>query len=413
MTAVSAPDRRIAHDDPVLRYRGAVSLERGAGWTAPWRLPYREAALYLPEGGTGRAALPSGVRVTFRTDSPFLHCRYQADPPPRLNGPAERARLDVVCAGRAPVTVDLRETGEDAEFRVDGLPGTMGTVALWLPYYHRFRLRSLTVAGDAAVRREDEDGRPRWVHYGSSVSQGRGAASPSRAWAALVARRAGWDLTSLALGAACCLQPMTARLMRDLPADLLTMCVGVNVQSLGSHNRDSLLAALVGFVRTVREGHPDTPFAVMSSIVAPERERVPGPSGLTMRECRAQVRRAVELLRAHGDEHLHYLDGLEVFGPGCTRLMLEPEGTDRLHPAPGGHPVLASRFLAVLRRGGCVPAAERRSPAPAAAGAPAAPPARGLITAVPSRTVGAPRGAPVVGTDGPRSTEHEKRGERT
>lgn len=363
MTAASAPDRRIAHDDPVLRYRGAVSLERGPGWTAPWRLPHREAALYLPEGGTGRAAMPSGVRVTFRTDSPFLRCRYQADPPPRLNGPPERARLDVVCPGRAPSTVELAETGRDSEFRLDGLPGVLTTVQLWLPFYHHFRLRGLSVAADAVVERDDDGGLPRWVHYGSSVSQGRGAASPSRAWAALVARRAGWDLTSLALGAACCLQPMTARLMRELPADLLTMCVGVNVQSLGSHNRDSLTAALIGFVRTVREGHPHTPFAVMSSIVAPERERVPGPSGLTMRDCRAQVRRAVELLRAHGDGALHYIDGLEVFGPGCTRLMLEPEGGDRLHPAPGGHPVFASRFLTVLRRAGCVPAAGRLSAA--------------------------------------------------
>ena len=71
-----------------------------------------------------------------------------------------------------------------------------------------------------------------------------------------MSRHAGWDLTSLALGAACCLQPMTARLMRDLPAELLTVCVGINIQALGSHNHDTLASALVGFVRTVREGHP-------------------------------------------------------------------------------------------------------------------------------------------------------------
>ncbi|MBH5333555.1 G-D-S-L family lipolytic protein [Streptomyces pactum] len=355
MAAAGAAERRIAHDDPVLRHRGAVSLERGPGWTAPWRLPHHEAELYLPEGGTGRAAMPSGVRITFRTDSPSLRCRYQADPPPRLDGPPEWARLDVVCAGRAPVTVELAETGRDEEFRVAGLPGTMTTVELWLPFYHRFRLRGLSVAAGAAVE-PDRDDPPRWLHCGSSVSQGRGAASPSRTWAALVARRRGWDLTSLALGASDCLQPMTARLMRELPAELITLCVGVNAQALGSHNRDSLVSALVGFVRTVREGHPHTPFGVMSPIVAPERERVPGPSGMTMRECRARVRRAVELLRDHGDHALYHLDGMEVFGASCTGLMLEPAGGDRLHPAPAGHPVFAARFATVLRRAGCVPA---------------------------------------------------------
>ncbi|MEU9790338.1 SGNH/GDSL hydrolase family protein [Streptomyces sparsogenes] len=362
---------RVAHDDPRLRYRGAVSLQRGPGWTAPWRLPHTEAALYLPEGGLGRAAMPSGVRVVLRTDSTVLTCRYQADPAPRLNGPPEVARLDVLCEGRHTATVELETHGGDAEFRVENLPGRPGkpaTVELWLPFYHQFRLCGLTLDAGAAVEPDDAGERPRWVHYGSSISQGRGAASPSRTWAALVARRAGWELTSLALGAACQLQPMTARLMRDLPAELLTVCVGINIQALGSHNRDSLASALVGFVRTVREGHPTTPFAVMSTIVAPEREEVPGPSGMTMRECRAHIRRAVGLLREHGDAHLHYVHGPKVFGPSCTRLLLEPEGTDRLHPSPAGHPVFAARFLAALRRARCTPSAPAASEAPWATG---------------------------------------------
>ncbi|WP_262697598.1 MULTISPECIES: GDSL-type esterase/lipase family protein [Streptomyces] len=344
----------IPHDDPRLRYRGAVSLRRGPGWTAPWRLPREEAALYLPEGGLGRAGMPSGVRVTLRTDSPSLGCRYQADPAPTLNGPEERARLDVVCDGRRAGTVELETHGGDAEFRCDGLPGRMAAVELWLPFYHQFRLRGLSVAAGAAVATSPGP-RPRWVHCGSSISQGRGAASPSRTWTALVARRNGWDLTSLALGRSSCLEPMTARLMRDLPADLLTLCVGVNVQALGSHNRDALVSALIGFVRTVREGHPTTPFAVMSTITAPEREEVPGPSGMTMRECRAHIRRAVTLLRDHGDTRLRYLHGPDAFGPVHTRLMLEAEGSDRLHPAADGHRVLASRFSTLLRRAGCMP----------------------------------------------------------
>nr|WP_244321163.1 hypothetical protein [Streptomyces melanosporofaciens] len=113
--------------------------------------------------------------------------------------------------------------------------------------------------------------------------------------------------------------------------------------------------ALVGFVRTVREGRPTTPFAVMSTITAAEREEVPGPSGMTMRECRAHIRRAVTLLRDHGDTRLQYLHGPEVFGPACTRLMLEPEGADRLHPAAAGRPALASRFTTLPHRARCVP----------------------------------------------------------
>ncbi|MET8178088.1 hypothetical protein [Streptomyces sp. NPDC005336] len=182
-TLHAAPD--IADDDPRLRYRGAVSLERGPGWTAPWRLPYEDAALYLPEGGIRRAAMPSGVRVTLRTDSTSLVCRYQADPAPRLNGPEERARLDVLCEGRRTATVELETHGGDAESRVDGLPGRLAAIELWLPYYHPFRLRGLTLDAGAAMEREGGERQPRWVHFGSSISQGRGAASPCRTWAAL------------------------------------------------------------------------------------------------------------------------------------------------------------------------------------------------------------------------------------
>ncbi|MFM9372798.1 G-D-S-L family lipolytic protein [Streptomyces sp. Da 82-17] len=253
----SARARVVDGADPVLRFRGAVSLQYGPGWVAPWRLPYDEAALHLPEGGVGRAAMPAGVRVTLRTDSARLLCRYRADPAPRLNGPQERPVLDVVHDGRLAHSVPLRADGRDAEFEV-ALPGRRpATVELWLPTYHQFRLRALELDPHARVA-ADTAGGPRWVHYGSSISQGRGASSPWRAWPARVAVEAGLDLTSVALGAACCLQPMSARLIRDLPADLITACVGINVQALGSHSPDAFTSALVGFVRTVRDGHPET-----------------------------------------------------------------------------------------------------------------------------------------------------------
>lgn len=371
-SAFAAGDRAaVDGGDPRLRFRGAVSLQQGDGWVAPWRVPHDEAALHLPAGGLGRAAMPAGVRVTVRTDAGALRCRYRADPAPLLNGPQEAPHLDVLVDGRRHRTLVLDTSGEEATFAVSlpaagvmpvtesgtGLASGTGTrlVELWLPSYHQFRLAGLELAGATAIERDD-DQRPRWVHYGSSISQGRGAASPSRAWTARVARGAGLDLTSLALGAACHMQPMTAQLMRDRPADLLSACVGINSQALGALNAETFLAAAIGFVRTVREAHPTTPFVLMSTTWAPEREDVPGDSGLTIRECRALAARAVELLRRHGDRHVHHLDGLTILGPGDARLFLEPPGIERLHPNPDGHVVVAERFLAALRELGALPA---------------------------------------------------------
>ena len=39
---------RLAPDDPRLTWHGVVSWEQGAGWLAPWRLPYADRLLYPP-----------------------------------------------------------------------------------------------------------------------------------------------------------------------------------------------------------------------------------------------------------------------------------------------------------------------------------------------------------------------------
>ncbi|MFF3782024.1 hypothetical protein [Streptomyces sp. NPDC001933] len=44
--------------------------------------------------------------------------------------------------------------------------------------------------------------------------------------------------------------------------------------------------------------------------------------------------------------NLHHIDGPDIFGPRGAGPLLGPEGLDRLHPWPAGHPVLAGRFLA-------------------------------------------------------------------
>ncbi|WP_329571312.1 GDSL-type esterase/lipase family protein [Kitasatospora sp. NBC_01266] len=339
---------RIPAASALLRFRGAVSLERYDDWVAPWRIPHRERDLYLPERGTERGAFTAGVRLTLRTDSSWLSCRYRSHPPPDMGEPKEVARVDVCCDGRLVATVELATDGAESSFRVAGLPAGSKRVELWLPCYNRFELRELEVAPDAEVTADDQVS-PRWVHYGSSISNGRGATSPGRAWHALLARSAGLDLTSVGLGGVCHLQPAFARLIRDTPADLLTCCIGINVCKYGTHNARSFSDALIGFLQIVREGHPGTPLVVTSAIHSPRWEDAPGAAGLTLPEYREFTRRAVAALRRHGDRDLHYVDGLQLFGPADEHLMLEPPGSAPLHLGPRGHVLFASRLRRALR----------------------------------------------------------------
>jgi lysophospholipase L1-like esterase len=251
--------------------------------------------------------------------------------------------LDVLCDGTHAMTLELPENGSAA--RIAGLPAGVKELELWLPHLYQFQLRGLRLAPGSRAEPARPSSRPRWIHYGSSICQGVGAASPSTTWPAVVAREAGLDLMLLAFGAACNLQPMFACLIRSLPADLITCMVGHNDLAFGGlHN---FPANLVGFIKVIREGHPRTPIVVMSPIMLPYWEQPPTPGSESMPAYREQARHVVELLREHGDAALHYVDGLDLLGEHRGDLYLEPS-LWAVHPSSEGHQILAANVRKAL-----------------------------------------------------------------
>jgi hypothetical protein len=323
---------RILADDPRLGWPGAISLRREADWVQPWRLPYEQRGLFPPDMLRERAAMPAGVRIRFRSDATVVAGEVEPQP--------EMKPLEICCDD---VLVGSLEMAGRGSFRFEGLPPGAKTVELWLPQFGELRLRWLELAapgGGPATLEPDEERRPRWVTYGSSITQCRDAASPTQTWPAIVARERGLDLTCLGFGGQCHLDPMVARLIRDLPADYLSICAGINIYGAASLGPRSFGPALIGTVQTVREGHPDTPLALISPIVSPPRETTPNAVGFTLAAMREEVASAVEALRAHGDRNLHYVDGLRLFGPELAERL-----PDELHPDAEGYRILGANFL--------------------------------------------------------------------
>ncbi len=147
------------------------------------------------------------------------------------------------------------------------------------------------------------------------------------------------DLACLGFGGECHLDPMIARLVRDMSADLVIACLGINVYGAGSFNRRSFLPAILGFVSTIRDGHPGVPILVMSPIFSPSRENQAGAAGMTLAEMRGQVLAAVRILRDHGDSDVHPVDGVDILGPAHARLL--PDG---LHPDAAGNVHMATEI---------------------------------------------------------------------
>ncbi len=132
---------------------------------------------------------------------------------------------------------------------------------------------------------------------------------------------------------------MVARMIRDRPADRISMYVGINMHG-GSLSPRTFGPGIVGFVQIIRERHPVTPIVVMSPIFSPDREETPNTAGWTLPRMRNEVRAAVAALRAHGDRHLHAVDGLVILGPKHADRL-----PDRLHPDTAGYAIMARNFL--------------------------------------------------------------------
>jgi hypothetical protein len=319
--------------------------------------------------------MTSGVRVAFRTTS-------------------RRIELDVLVTGirlegdaRAPISFDLEVDGERVETQktnagntivvdftrsppgarvepgapctlvFDGLAPGLKEVALWLPHAATVELRELRIESGAEIAPRAPK-RPRWLHYGSSISHCMEAASPLGVWPVVAARRAGVDLLSLGLAGQCHLDGFVARTIAAQDVDLISAKVGINVVNADSLKERTFVPALHAFLDTIRERKPSTPILLVSPILCPVAEDHPGPTlregtrfrvvegppelrqgSLTLRRIRRLVEKLVEQRRALGDANLHALDGLALFGEADVADL--PDG---LHPNAAGYARMGERF---------------------------------------------------------------------
>ena len=325
---------KISPDDPRITWQGAISFQQSGQWTMPWRIPYDDRALFPPDALRERASMPAGVRISFRSDTQSI--AGHVEPESFSSEPiGEPGNIDLYCDGQSHGSLDL--SGQKS-FEFLDLPSEEKLIELWLPQYGQFRLRGLELTSGSTVT-PYEDTSPKWVTYGSSITHCRAAESPSQTWPAIAAREHGLNLTCLGYGGNCHLEPMLARMMRDLPADFLSMKVGINIYGSASLNPRTFIPAIIGFVNIIREKHPDTPFAVISPIFSPPRESVLNAVGFTLSAMRDEVAEAVQIMMDHGDRNIQYINGLELFGPDLAGSL-----PDELHPNAEGYKIMGRNF---------------------------------------------------------------------
>ncbi|MCP9270611.1 GDSL-type esterase/lipase family protein [Mycolicibacterium sp. CAU 1645] len=368
--------------------RGLAELERtDLGWL-PHRLPWSARAQCDDPQLLGAEAQPAGVRFAFRTAATVIELDtvrtrvVLTGVPERPDGTVDlvldgRLSRQAVTSGGNVVRVDPAtgasdvDTGPAATIRFDGLAAGDKDVEIWLPYHERTEVAALRTDAPITVVPE---GRRRWVHHGSSISQGSNAASPSTTWPALAAAQAGVDLVNLGFSGSALLDPFTARAIRDQRADVISVKLGINLVNADLLRQRAFGPAVHGFLDTIRDGHPDVPLVVIGPLYCPIHETTPGPGAFDVEAlARGEVRfaatgdpadaarpgglgrltlgwirdqlAAIVARRQPDDSRISYVDGLTLYGPADAGAHPLP---DRLHPDAATHRVIAQRFAPAL-----------------------------------------------------------------
>ncbi len=272
--------------------RGALEFERTARGLLPHRLPaWARAQCNDPQLAMAESQ-PSGVRLAFRTEATdieldVLPTRYvYAGIPPRPQGVYDllvdgRLARQASATGGDVVTIDMaagtasKQQGPAGTLRFGGLPGGAKRIEIWLPHNETTELVALRA--NAPVEPLAGDARKVWLHHGSSISHGSNAGSPTAIWPAVAASLGALELVNLGFGGSALLDPFTARVMRDTPADVISLKIGINLVNTDLMRARAFTPAVHGFLDTIREGHPHTPLLVVSPIYCPIHEDTPGP----------------------------------------------------------------------------------------------------------------------------------------
>jgi hypothetical protein len=327
---VTDPDA-LAPTDPSLSWHGLIDLvPDGPSWWQPWRLPPGKLlGGAAPDRLVERAAMPAGVRLAVVTDAAELIVDVELS---LLDG---TVAADLVLDGQATRRITLSSGANRIRAT---LPGRRCEVQLWLPQWGRLRIGRIQLPGASSIE-PYRAGTARWITYGSSITQCATVAGPLDTWPARVAHSQDWDLLCLGFDGEAHLDPIVAHTIAAEPADLISLCIGVNIHSRASYSDRTLPGAVAEFVNTIRAGHPVTPIAVITPLFSPARETAANNADMTLVHVRELVAAAVDGLIERGDRHLHAVHGPDILGATDTGHLY-----DGLHPDPGGYALIAERL---------------------------------------------------------------------
>ena len=354
---------------------GALGFQEDSpGWLIPRRLPDWTIKQFADDAIDRFVKFPSGIRLRFTTSADLITLKVRVS---RLviTGLAENVRpagFDLLVNGvenqsqeahngnilrltsTAPsVFSETLEEGESDTLTFSGLGDESKNIEIWFPTSAIVEVNE--VAASSEITAAPLDLRKRWLHYGSSISQSGEALRAMDAWVMRAAQLLNLNVTNFGLAGQCQLDGFVARTMAALPADLITLKLGINVINADSMRERAFIPAVHNFLDILRESQPLTPIIVISAIWCPFHEDTPGPTMIEGSELYGKERptelatgaltltrtRKIleEIVAKRADVNLHYMNGLTLFSHSD-----EDNLPDKLHPNSAGYRLMGERF---------------------------------------------------------------------
>lgn len=244
----------------------------------------------------------------------------------------------------------------DPEFRpikfALGQPGTLKQVKIWLPHNAKTFIREIEVAGTVT---ETKSNRPKWLHYGSSISHCSEADIPTGVWPVVASDQLQLDLVNLGLGGNAMLEPYITDVILNHNPDFVSMKVGINSINAASHTLRTFIPAVYGLIETLRAKKSDIKLLLISPIFCPPHEDGYGPTIFNFDTLKAEAnpnpapemypanlnnKRVREALISIAEAlDVHYISGLDLMGEQDAHFL-----EDDLHPNAEGYALMGERF---------------------------------------------------------------------
>jgi lysophospholipase L1-like esterase len=362
----------------VIEIRGALDHDIDSeGRYTPIRLPRWTREQMSDIGILRMAQMGSGVRLRFQSaatkielhlqitrlmvvglHTEFVPSYYEL----RVNGEfnqkqgANQGKIIKIILNDPNLGAEEVVDGPEEILTFAGLSVGMKEIEIWLPASASSAISS--IATDAEILPPAKNRKKMWVHYGSSISQSGETNQPSNIWAVNASHRLGLDIFNLGLAGQCHLDGFVARTIAELPADFITLKLGINILNGDTMRERSFVPALHNFLDIIRVAKPHTPIKIISPIWCPFHEDIPGPTllvgtiltsaprsietsagALTLKRVRVLLQDAVI---KRNDKNLSYLDGLKLFNDSDVADL-----PDSLHPNDAGYQRMGERFAAL------------------------------------------------------------------